>query len=141
MFKNNKKAKIMLPIRRVGITWNGIVVSFFERYVSSRQSVLHLQGRQHGPLSLVEYSIYNCYGSSHLTLYYGVPVSSTSCNLCPKSITRSNFHLSVCEQLVLRSLLLFRARNDSREKVCTRDILPMYAPQKIYTYIRISGKT
>lgn len=37
----------MLPTRRVGITWNGIVVSFFERYVSSRQSVLHLQGRQH----------------------------------------------------------------------------------------------
>lgn len=53
------------------------------------------------------------HGNAHLTRYYDVPVSSTSCNFCPKSITRSNIHLSVREQ---PPPPLFHARNDPRRE-------------------------
>jgi len=44
-----------------------------------------LQGRQQ-TISFHSQNILSICGNAHLTLYHSVPVSSTSCNLCPKSI-------------------------------------------------------
>lgn len=51
----------MLPTRRVGITWNGIVVSFFWGSIMLVQDSLFCIYKvdNNGPLSLAEYSVYN----------------------------------------------------------------------------------
>lgn len=129
--------------RPVGITRNGIVVTFFEIALcySSRQPILHYKvDNKHGPLSLADYSVYNSRQCAHLTLYYGVPVSSTSCNLCPKSITRSNFHLSVCEQPYTPFVaVVSRAERWRRESRRARDALPLR--RRKFIPIHITGET
>lgn len=111
----------------------GIAVSFFE-VVAAQVTRLCVTSRQqavsfHSPN--IPSAINNSRRCSFNAVLRCVPVVSTSCNLCPKSITRDNFHLSVSRA----AALLFRARKRSSfSRESSRGRARCITPQKIYTY-------